>query len=171
MTRDDPMLFRSPAAGVDRCRLAIGAALLMGFALVAGCASSPPKPTLVNGTIQAAANLNPSVSQRPSPLMLRVYELRSPTAFNQADFMGLYSAEQAALGGDLLAREEMTLQPGETRPYNKTLNPETRFVGVFAAYRDLERARWRTVVAVQPNQAQKLTIRADGLALSAQVTP
>lgn len=128
-------------------------------------------PTSVGGNIVAAAGLNPSVSQRPSPLLLRVYELRSPTSFNQAEFMALYQADQATLGPDLVARDEFTLQPGETRPLKKQLGPDTRFLGVVAVYRDLEHARWRAVVPVQPNKAQKIAIRAEALAVSASVQP
>ena len=94
---------------------------LLGMLLIAGCGTSPPKPAKVNGTIQAAASLNPSVSARPSPLRMRVYELKSAAAFNQADFMSLYQSDQAALGADLTGREEFILQPGEARPWVKTL--------------------------------------------------
>ena len=138
--------------------------------VLAGC-SSAPKVTTVSGSITASADLNPSVSQRPSPLLLRVYELKSAAAFNQADFMALYQGDGAALGAEMVAREELTLQPGESRPWNKPLNAETRFVGVFAAYRNLEKARWRAVIAVQPGQAQKLAIKADALAVSVQPQP
>lgn len=136
----------------------------------AGC-SSAPKPTAVNGHIEAAAGLNPSVSQRPSPLLLRIYELKSAAAFNQADFMSLYQADQAALGAELITREEVMLQPGETRPFAKKLSVETRFIGVVAAYRNLELASWRSITAVQPGRSQQITIRAEPLAVSATVSP
>ena len=141
--------------------------------LVVGCGSppKPPPPAKIAGTIQAAPDLNPSVSARPSPLRMRVYELKSATAFNQADFMALYQSDQAALGADLAAREEFILQPGESRPWVKTLAAETRFIGIVALYRDLERATWRTVVPVQPGREYKMAIRADALALSASVQP
>ncbi len=152
-----------------RSLLAAGA----GSALLAACGTKPPpppKPTLVNGSIKASAGLNPSVTGRASPLQVRVYELKAPAAFNAADFMALFQGDQAALGGDMVGREEMTLQPGESRPHNKTLSPETRFVGVVGFYRALERANWRTVVAIQPNQTQQLAINVGDLAISATVT-
>ena len=145
----------------------------LAFAILAGCSSppKPPAPTVVAGSIQAAPQLNPSVNKRPSPLQLRIYELKAAAAFGSADFMSLYQADQTALSADFVAREEFVLQPGETRAYNKTLAAETRFIGVVGVYRDLERATWRTVVAVQPNKAQTLTIRAGELAVSASVAP
>jgi len=149
------------AAGWAGCALVIGP--------LGGCKTAPPPVASVSGSITAVAGLNPSVTQRPSPLRLRLYELKSPTAFNQADFMALYQSDQATLGPDLVAREEMMLQPGEARPYAKQLAPDTRFIGVVAFYRDLERATWRVVVPVQAGKAQTLQIRADSLAVSAAV--
>lgn len=133
--------------------------------------SGAPKATTVNGSIEAAMGLNPSVTQRPSPLMLRIYELKSAATFNQADFMSLYQSDQVTLGADLVAKEEMMLQPGESRPYTKKLSAETRFVGVFGAYRNLEQATWRSIAAVQPGQSQKIAIRAEPLAVAATVSP
>jgi type VI secretion system protein VasD len=132
----------------------------------------PPKMASVAGSVVAAADLNPSVTQRPSPLVLRIYELKSDAAFNQTDFMALFQSEQAALGADLVAMEELTLLPGESRPIEaRPLHAETRFIGVFAAYRNLERARWRAVAPVQAGVAHKLTIRAAALAVTAEIQP
>ena len=138
--------------------------------MASGC-SSAPKPTAVSGNIEASAGLNPSVTQRPSPLLLRIYELKSAAAFNQADFMSLYQADQATLGAELITREEVMLQPGETRPFEKKLSVDTRFVGVVAAYRNLEQATWRSIAAVQPGRSQKITIRVEPLSVSATVSP
>ena len=168
---------RSPALAPSR-RLLLALALVPLTSGLAGCANpfkkgdAPAKPTTLSGSVQAAPDLNPSVSQRPSPLAIRVYELRSDAAFNQADFMALYQSEQTVLGADLVLRDEFTLQPGETRALAaKTLNPDTRYIAVFAVYRNLERARWRAVVPVKTGQAQVLTLRAEALALSAQIAP
>ena len=133
--------------------------------------SSGPKVTRVSGSIVAAPDLNPSVSDRPSPLVLRIFELRAATAFNQADFLALYQADQATLGAELVQRDELVLQPGETRPYERQLSADTRFIGVLGAYRNLERAVWRGVAAVQPGRAQRLTLRADSLALTLTIQP
>jgi type VI secretion system protein VasD len=83
--------------------------------------------------------------------------------------MSLYQRDQGELGADLLAKEEFVLNPGETKAFAKTLAPDTRFLGVVAAYRDLEHAKWRTVVAVQPNQPQKVTVTAGELAVEAAI--
>ncbi|MBL8316490.1 MAG: type VI secretion system lipoprotein TssJ [Rubrivivax sp.] len=170
MTRDGVVLIRDTGLAPQRRHLlgigVAGAVVLLG----AGC-SSAPKVASVAGSIQAAADLNPSVSQRPSPLLLRVYELKTAAGFNQADFMALYQSDAATLGADMVSREEFTLQPGETRPYNKQLGPETRFLAVFAGFRNLEKARWRVAVPVEAGRAQKVLIRAEALSVAALVSP
>jgi type VI secretion system protein VasD len=139
-----------------------------GMALaLAACASAPPKPAQVAGTIEASAQLNPSSSQRPSPLLLRVYELKTAAAFNSADFMSLYQRDKAELGADLLAKEEFMLAPGESKKFAKTLAPDTRFLGVVAAFRDVEHARWRSIVPVQPGQMHNVVIKAGQLSVEA----
>ena len=144
--------------------------LTVGMAVVlASCASGPPKPAQVKGTIEASLQANPSASKRPSPLLLRVYELKSAAVFNSADFMSLYQRDQAELAADLVGREEFVLAPGESKGYSKTLSPDTRFLGVMAAYRDIEHARWRSVVPVQPGKKHEITIRAGELAIEASV--
>lgn len=157
-------------AAVMATRSAWVVAWAIGLGLV-GCASGPPKPATVSGAIEASAQLNPTVSKRPSPILLRVYELKTAAAFNSADFMALYQADQATLGAEMLGREEFTLRPGENRPYTKALSGDTRFIGVVGAYRDLERATWRAIVPVQPGKPQKLTIKVGDLAVSATMAP
>lgn len=170
MTRDGVVLIRKSGIAPQR-RLVLGVGVLGGLLLLGAGCSSAPKMASLAGSIQASSDLNPSVSQRPSPLLLRVYELKTAAGFNQADFMALYQSDTATLGADMVSREEFTLQPGETRPYNKQLGAETRFLAVFAAFRDLEKARWRVAVPIQTGRAQKVLIRAEALSVAALVSP
>jgi type VI secretion system protein VasD len=142
----------------------------VGVALALAACAGPPKPAQVAGTIQASELVNPSSSKRPSPLLLRVYELKTAAAFNSADFMSLYQRDKVELGADLLGKDEFVLAPGESKTFAKTLALETRFLGIVAAYRDVEHARWRSIVAVQPGQMHKLVIRANELAVEAAVS-
>jgi type VI secretion system protein VasD len=149
-------------------QFAVAAGVLLALAACAG-APKPPPPTQVAATIQASPQVNPSTSKRPSPVLVRVYELKTVAAFNSADFMSLYQRDKEQLGGDLVSKEEFTLAPGESRSFAKVLAPETRFLGVLAAYRDVEHAKWRSVVPVQPAQMNKLSIQANELSIDAAV--
>lgn len=142
------------------------AAALAVAALLSACAGGP-KPTPVAGTIEASPLLNPSKSKRPSPLLVRVYELKSLTAFNKADFMSIYQNDQAALGTELVTRDEYMLAPGESKTFAKTVAPDVLYLGVLGAYQDLEHAGWRSSVPLKPGQKQRVVIRAGELAIEA----
>jgi type VI secretion system protein VasD len=120
--------------------------------LLAGCAAGPrvSEPATLTIRLQAAADVNPDLRGRASPLDVRLFELRSASAFEAADFFALYDRDQATLAADLLAREQIVVQPGEVRTLRRQAKPETRHLGVIAAYRDLERSVWRASVSVAP---------------------
>lgn len=157
-------------AGQARIRALRVAAGVAGLCLVASCGGAPkPVVTTVNGSMLAAQKLNPTESGRAAPLQVRVYELKTAAAFNGAGFMALYQNDQATLGADVVNREELMLQPSENRAIKKTVSPETKFIGVVGAYRQIEKATWRVVVPVQTGKEQTLTIRAGENALSADI--
>jgi len=137
--------------------------LISGLALLVGCSSGPP---LVQGTIKAEPAINPDRGGRPSPIVVRVYELKAVAAFNGADFFSLYDKEQETLSGDLVGREEFLLQPSETRQYRRQFQPDTKFIGVIGAYRDLEQSRWRQVIPVPAKGKATLTIGVQARALT-----
>jgi type VI secretion system protein VasD len=120
----------------------------------------------LQGAIKATQTTNPDVRGRPSPVVVRIYELRTLGAFNSADFFSLFEKEAETLGGDLVGREEYDLQPGETRPYRRQLQPDTKFIGVAAAFRDLEKARWRQAAPVPAKRGVALTIGVEALAVT-----
>ncbi len=105
----------------------------------------PPPPPKLAINIVAAAQLNPDIRARPSPVLMRIYELKTATQFASADFMALFDQDRNILANDVVTREEFVMQPGGTKSLNKLLAPETQAIGVIAAFRDLERARWRGV--------------------------
>ena len=126
--------------------------------VIAGCAAKPLPPTLLKAVLSAQANVNPDARNRSSPVTVRVYGLKARAAFDNADFFSLYDKDKETLGADLVEKDEFQMKPGETRSLDKLLVPEIVYLGVFAAFRDLERAQWRTVVAVVPRQINTLQI-------------
>ena len=128
---------------------------LVGLALT-GCASKPVV-TPVALTLTAAADVNPDARNRASPLTVRVYALKSPGPFESADFFSLFEKDQATLGAEMVQREEMLLRPGDSKKLSMTLPADAKAIAVLAAYRDLERARWREVRAIEPGKPVALT--------------
>jgi len=93
---------------------------------------------------------------RPSPVVVRIYQLKDDAAFKHADFFALYDKQEATLSTALISREEYELSPEERRTTNFTLSPETHFLGVAAAYRDIRNAQWRALLLM----GNKVTINA-----------
>ncbi len=60
--------------GMNLGKLWIGRNLWVGLVVmtVAACAEPPPLPTVVNVTVDGAADLNPNADGRPSPTVVRV---------------------------------------------------------------------------------------------------
>ncbi|WP_418124142.1 type VI secretion system lipoprotein TssJ [Variovorax sp. 160MFSha2.1] len=114
--------------------------------------------TTVAVTLTAGADANPDARGRASPLTVRVYALKSPGPFDGADFFSLFEKDQATLGAELVQREEVLLRPGETKKLDFNLPPDAKSMGVMAAYRDLDRARWREVRPVVTGKAQSLDV-------------
>jgi type VI secretion system protein VasD len=133
----------------------------------AGCASTP-KPVDVKLTIAASEDANPDGRKRPSPVVVRLFELKSLTAFNNADFFSLWERDRETLGNELVAREEYTLRPGDTLDLVRKVQAETLYLGAVAAFRDLEHAQWRAVSDQPPRKAKTITIRASGKALTVE---
>jgi type VI secretion system protein VasD len=147
--------------------------------VVAGCGSDepeplpsppppppPPPPTRIEGRLVAASDVNPDIDGNPAPVVVRLYELRAETAFGNADFFQLHDDDTAVLGGDMVARSEYILLPGETVTVSKTLPANVRFLGATAAYQAIEGASWRALMPVPSNQTTTLTVSASRLRLS-----
>ncbi len=140
-----------------------GAALMSIILLLAlgGCAKPPPpppKPTILQISLAVDPNVNPDARGRASPVVARLLELKTLAAFQSADFFSLFDRDRESLGGDLVAKDELVLQPGESRQFRRELQPDTRFVAVVAGFRDIERARWRASIPVAVNETTPVTI-------------
>ena len=151
----------------DRRRWLVSASGVAVATALPGCSMFSSGPATLSANVVATAQVNPDARRRPSPVVVRVFELKAPTLFEQADFVSLFEKDQAVLAAELVSREEFVLRPGETKPLNKPLAPETRFIGVMAAFRELERARWRAVVPVAVGKKNVLTIDLDGIVIKA----
>jgi type VI secretion system protein VasD len=114
---------------------------------------------VVELSLSAAPDINPSRDGRPSPVVVHVYQLQSLTTFNEADFFQLTDQAAATLGSALVAQEELVLTPGETKTIVREFKPEARFLGVLVSYRDIDHAVWRASAEVLSNQKSALEVR------------
>jgi len=131
----------------------IATALLLG-----GCTSSLTKLDL---SLSSSDQLNPDINGRPSPIVLRLVELKHPATFEQADFFSLYRSPKESLKPDFVTQEELELRPGERRTLKLFVNPGSRYVGVLSAYRDLPESQWRHVIPLQQQARHRVRLHLD----------
>lgn len=136
--------------------------------LLNGCATLSPFSTMtkLNLTLTTSDQLNPDLNGRPSPVVVRLFELTHPVAFENADFLSLYERARDTLSPDLISSEELELRPGETVELRLGIAGKGRYVGVLAAYRDLPRVRWRYTLPITAQRLTEahLTLDQDGIA-------
>ncbi|AHF67721.1 MULTISPECIES: type VI secretion system lipoprotein TssJ [Pseudomonas] len=127
-------------------------AALTALVVLAGCSTLSPYShlTKLNLKLTASDRLNPDLNGRPSPIVVRLFELKHPVAFENADFFSLYERAKESLAPDMVTSEELELRPGETVELKLTVGEGSRYVGVLAAYRDLPETRWRYTLQVTP---------------------
>jgi type VI secretion system protein VasD len=129
-------------------------------------AAAPDAKVKTTLTLAAGADVNPDANGRPSPVVVRVYQLRADAMFNSADFFALYDGEQKTLGPELITRDEFVLAPSDSKTLDVTLAPDTRFIGAIAAFRDIRNAQWRVILPASKTGVRIAVERARILARS-----
>jgi type VI secretion system protein VasD len=144
--------------------------MVAGIAVIflASCAGQPVHEDTVRLSVEASATLNLDACGHPTPVVLRLYELAQRDRFERATFFELYDHESAALAATVLSRRVVVLHPGETWRASLTLLPQTRAIGVMAAYEKISEATWRSAVDVSPSTTRTLTVTADTNVIAAQ---
>lgn len=129
---------------------AIAIAALAVLMLMTGCSALSPFSTLtkLDLSLHASPQVNPDLNGRPSPVVIRLFELKHPVAFENADFFSLYERPRQTLPEDLVAIEELELRPGESVELKLHMEKGSRYVGILAAYRDLSETRWRYTLPI-----------------------
>lgn len=95
------------------------------------------------------ADVNPDDNKTPSPLFVRMYELKSPDMFNKANFIDIFERDAEALGADMVSKQRLKhIKPGETREANFVLSKETRYVGLFAEFLRYKNSKYKLVIPV-----------------------
>ena len=133
--------------------------------LVAGCASAP-KPAKVSLNLVASNSVNPDLEGRPSPVVVQIYRIRAADAFNNARFFELYDDAEQVLGQDLVGVTEIEMSPDSNRTLSvEGMTADTRYIGVLAAYRDIDEARWRAIVETPSGEKLDFQVAVDALSV------
>jgi type VI secretion system protein VasD len=133
-------------------RLCIVVLTLAALPLIS-CASHGSNDRVPTRTLLSASNdTNPDLNGRPSPVVLRVFQLRGDSEFGRADFFALSLHEKDVLGASFLGVEEFELRPGEHLETRIPLSRDARYIGVIAEFRDINSTQWR-VLRTRPSHS------------------
>ncbi len=149
-------------------------AAVLGF--VAACSSPPPPPpppTVVELTLTATADANPTESGQGAPVAVRIYQLGSTAGFSNAEFFPLFNGDSEILKSDLVKRDDYILAPGQTKTATLMPTDAVKAIGVFAAYRDFQRATWRGTADIPAHQTTRVTVTAGagGITVKSEQVP
>jgi type VI secretion system protein VasD len=134
-------------------------ALATRLALAQGVAAAGATP--VELTVVGGPTLNLNAQGRPSPVVVRIFDLGAAAAFEAADYTALFEHPGDALKTDLLAQEEFVLRPGDIQQHNRDLQPQVQALGVAAAFRDMQQAVWHLTVPLKPGRRNFLLVDLD----------
>ena len=110
-------------------------------------------------------SINPDEKKTPSPLFVRLYELKSSKQFESANFIDLFERDKEALGESMIAKQRLKrLKPGEDREDQYVLSKETRFVGIFAEFLEYQSAKYKVIFPVDATNvfASEATVSISG---------
>ena len=142
-----------------RTAVRLASTITLSAVFAVGCASGPPKPVKTHIAVTATSDVNPESAGKAAPVVVRVYQLKSDVAFSSADFFALFDDDKKVLAGDLVARDEFELSPGEQRPLEVMVPIEVRFIAALAAYRDIRNSTWRAIAPVPKKGLGKAPVK------------
>ncbi|MCC8955317.1 type VI secretion system lipoprotein TssJ [Bradyrhizobium sp. Pear77] len=149
-----------------RCLSVVGGALLMAAAATNCSTDKTSKTTPIKFVIEADELVNPNAHGKPSPVVVRIYELKSTTTFTQAQFFELFDDDTKRLGPDLVAKREVELTPGDKVDFERDTPIETRNVGVIAGFRAGNDAQWRSTAEIKPDRDNRILVKLTARAVS-----
>jgi type VI secretion system protein VasD len=115
--------------------------------------------------IAPSVDINPDSNLRPSPLVIRVYELSAGNDFEASEFFGLYDNAEKVLGNHLISSVDIVVLPGKAHEHVMSLSPKTRYIGVMAEFRDIQNADWRLLAEADPRGYDTISIAIDSLTI------
>lgn len=147
-------------------------AVLRGFVgapvwmALSGCAGTPSvKTNSLEFAIEADQEININTNGEAAPVVLRLYELKSKSIFEQASFFELLDGDTAKLGADLVAKREFEVKPGEKSTFTRDSPSDAKHVGVIAGFREIETAQWRSLIDIVPDLTNSFLVQVTALAV------
>lgn len=107
-----------------------------------------PPPLFV--TIAAGPNLNPSIEGEALPTLVRIFQLSTMTKAETLESKDFWEHPAETLAPDLIAQEELILDPGERASRWINRRGPTNYIVAVALFRAPSGTSWRTVIPLAP---------------------
>jgi type VI secretion system protein VasD len=138
--------------------LGLASALATGFfTSSAGCSHTPPPPPTpctapepFRINVRASARLNPGEKGEALATVVRLYQLKGIAKLSGASFDDLLDHDKDTFGDDLLAQQELTINPGDQATPPAVRNPDANYLVVVALFRQPVGTNWRAVKKLPP---------------------
>lgn len=156
-----------------RAIFALSVAVLV---LTSGCSSSDNK---VGGALNldtdlklnfiVDATINPDDKKRPSPVFVRLYELKSPTVFMKADFIDLFERDKEILGEDFVSKQTLKpLSPDVGRTDELVLKNGAAYVALYVEFSQYRGAVYKLAFPITQHNMTKneFTVKISGTQIS-----
>lgn len=142
--------------------------IIISFVLLGCSVANLVVEPYANLEISAKYDINPDSNGRPSPIVVYIFELSEKTIFESQDFFSIYESYENVLGPDLINKYEVSLTPGKNEIYSTSMSPKTEYLGIVAAFRDIENSHWRQVIKVDDTGYHTYQILLEDLSLVVQ---
>lgn len=108
----------------------------------------------------AAHELNPDEKNQSSPVFIRLYELTSLKALENASFIDIYERDAEILGDTLIAKQELKrVVPGTQRIERFVLTEGTRYVALFAEFYRYKDSKFKVAFPVTTSNVVRNSIK------------
>ncbi|WP_157314522.1 type VI secretion system lipoprotein TssJ [Chitinibacter sp. GC72] len=107
--------------------------------LLSACASRPQNMDVL---VVADSAVNPDSNGRPSPVIMKLYQMKGDRAFKSADYFQLGQSTEP-FSPEILSIEELILQPSDVTRFTRPISTEAKYLATFVAFRDVDSSRWR----------------------------
>ncbi|WP_408463681.1 type VI secretion system lipoprotein TssJ [Paraburkholderia sediminicola] len=90
----------------------------------------------VNMDLASRSSLNENGAGQSLSTVVRIYQLKTPQAFQQLGYTQLQTNDLDALKADLLVTKDVVLRPDASANISEPMNSDAEYVGVVAFFRD-----------------------------------
>jgi type VI secretion system protein VasD len=111
------------------------------------------------------SDINPDDLGNASPLFVRMYELKSTTLMQKADFLDIYENDKKVLGADLIKAHKLKrFAPGENRSEKFVLDEKTGYVALYGEFNNFSNAKFKLIFPVVANNVfrNNVTVQISG---------